>query len=157
MSALLWNLILALLWGAASGSFAFSNLAFGFAIGFLVFASFREETGTSVYINGTGEGLRLLALFLRELIVSNLRVAYEVVSPRHHMTPALLAIELDAKDDLEIILLANMITLTPGNLVVEISEDRKTLFLHAMYAEDVEQVRREVKEGFERAVLRMTR
>lgn len=156
MMPLLLNLLLALLWGAASGSFRFSNLAFGFAVGFGVLFAFREEIKARPYTDRAWQALRLFGIFLRQLVASNLRVAYDVITPRPRMRPALVAIELEGREDIEIMLLSNMITLTPGNLVVEISEDRRTMFMHAMYADDVDQARREVKEGFERAVLRLT-
>ena len=157
MIAVLLNIMLAFLWGAVSGSFAFLNLAFGYAVGFLVLLAFRDETRAGPYIDHAQQAARLVGLFLRELLSSNLRVAYDVVTPRHRMQPAVLALDVDVRDDVELILLSSMITRTPGNLVIDVSQDRCTLFLHAMYAGDREEVRRSVKESFEREVLRLTR
>ena len=57
----------------------------------------------------------------------------------------------------DLTMLANLLTLTPGSLSLDVSEDRKTLFVHAMYIEDADQFRREVKEGLERRVLELMR
>ena len=53
--------------------------------------------------------------------------------------------------------LANSITLTPGTLGLDVSEDRKTLYVHSMWVDDPDEVRREIKQGFERRVLELMR
>jgi len=101
----------------------------------------------------------LVLFYLKELVAASLRVTYEVLTSQHHMHPAVVAIPLDAKTDLEITLLANFITLTPGTLSIDISEDRKTLYVHEVYvkAGDLERVRQQIKGGFERKILKITR
>src|SRR5690606_35550704 len=79
-----------------------------------------------------------LAYFFWELLLANFRVAYDVVTPTHFMRPGILAIPLDAETDLEITLLANMISLTPGTLSLDVSSDRRVLFVHTMYLEEVD-------------------
>jgi multicomponent Na+:H+ antiporter subunit E len=71
------------------------------------------------------------------------------------MRPGIIAIPLDARTDLEITLLANLITLTPGTLSLDVSADRRVLYIHVMYIDndDIEAVRRNIKDGFERRVL----
>ena len=65
----------------------------------------------------------------------------------------------DARTDTEIALLANLITLTPGSVTLDLSEDRRVLYVHAMYIDggDVEAYVRSVKEGLERRVLELLR
>jgi multicomponent Na+:H+ antiporter subunit E len=67
------------------------------------------------------------------------------------------AVPLDAKTDLEIAVLANLITLTPGSLSVDVSDDRRTLYVHAMFVSDPDQVRTEIKRRFERWILALLR
>lgn len=98
-----------------------------------------------------------LVLFAWEVVASALRVAHDVLTPEHHMRPAVVGVPLDAETDAEITLLAVLVTLTPGTLALDVSPDRRTLYIHAMYAADVEQVRREVKDRFERRVLELLR
>lgn len=101
----------------------------------------------------------LIAFYLKELVVASLRVAYDVLTPQKHMRPAVIAIPLDVKTDLEITLLANFITLTPGTLSIDVSKDRKTLYIHEVYVKsgDREKVRKHIKEGFEKKILSITR
>lgn len=104
-----------------------------------------------------GQVFGLFFFFLWEIIKSNLRVAYDVLTPGFRMRPGVIGIPLEARTDLEITLLANLITLTPGTLSLDVSSDRRTLYIHAMYADDPEKVRKEIKAGFERRVLALLR
>jgi multicomponent Na+:H+ antiporter subunit E len=81
------------------------------------------------------------------------------LAPESYVCPGVVAIPLDARTDLEIALLANLITLTPGSVSLDLSEDRQVLYVHAMYIDggDVEAYRRSVKDGLERRVLELLR
>ena len=101
--------------------------------------------------------MELLVYFLWELLVANLRVALDVVTPRHRMRPGIIAVPLDAKSDGEITLLANLLTLTPGSLSLGVSADRRTLFVHSMYIRSVEHEKQSIKNGLERRLLKVLR
>lgn len=101
--------------------------------------------------------IALLGFFLWELVISSLRVAWDVVTPRAYRAPGIVAVPLDAKTDGEIALVANLITLTPGSLSIDVSPDRSTLYVHSMFAEDPEALRESIKSGFERRVLELLR
>jgi len=99
--------------------------------------------------------LALLVYFLWELLKSNLRVAYEVITPRRHITPGIVAVPLDVKSDGGIMLLACLITLTPGALSIEVSADGRFLYVHSMYVESAQKQKDDIKQGFERRVLKV--
>lgn len=157
MNLFLWNIFLALAWAALSGEFTLVNLGLGFALGFAVLLFVGPALGSSQYFAKTARAMGLIAFFVRELVLSNLRVAYDVISPRHHMKPGIVAVPLDARTDTEIVILANLISLTPGTLIIDLSDDRTVLYVHAMYVIDPDELRREIKEGFERRVLEVLR
>lgn len=156
MTGLLWNLLLALAWAAVTGDFSEHNLALGFGLGFVVLAVTRRTAG-GTYVSRVGRALDLVLYFVWELVLANLRVAWDVLTPSHRARPAVLAIPLDAKTDVEITLLANLITLTPGTVTLDLSQNRRTLYVHAMYAdaENIDAFRQRIKDGFERRVLRV--
>ena len=54
-------------------------------------------------------------------------------------------------------MLANLITLTPGTLTLDVAPDRKSLYVHAMFVDDPEQIRAEIKNGMERRLLEVMR
>lgn len=101
--------------------------------------------------------LSLFALFKRELIVSALKVAWIVVQPRLPIRPALVAYPLTVTTDAQITLLANMITLTPGTLSVDVSADRRTLFIHALDAPSRDALVDAIAGGFETKLLEVLR
>jgi multicomponent Na+:H+ antiporter subunit E len=202
MSMFLFNILLAVTWGMATGTFTVSNLAFGFALGYLILWSAQRVMGPSPYFARVSVVLRFALRYLWDLVVANFRVAYDVVVPgawpdpsswrsrmafdgspvrpagaaggaspsirdslrapiaaESYICPGVIGIPLDARTDAEITLLANLITLTPGSVSLDLSEDRSVLYVHAMYIDggDVEAYRRSVKEGLERRVLELLR
>lgn len=157
MTGFLWNILLAVVWAAITGSFAPQNLAFGFAVGFLVMFFGRRVIGSANYGPRLLRAISLALYFLWQLVLSNVRVAYDVLRPNLTLRPGVIAIPLDAYTDAEIVLLANLITITPGSLSLDVSADRQTLYLHVMHFDDPEEVRRSVKDGYERRILTVTR
>lgn len=157
MTALFWNLVLAGVWAMATGELNPAGLGKGFVLGYLALWLCRPLLPESGYFRKPFQFVRFALFFLWELLLANLRVAYDVVTPKLYMRPSILAIPLDARTDEEITLLAGLITLTPGTLSMEVSADRRTLFIHAMFVEDAEEFRRELKNGFERRLLEVLR
>lgn len=157
MTALFWNIVLAVVWAMATGELNPPGLLKGFGLGYVALWLCRPLLPESGYFRKPFQLARFALFFLWQLLLANLRVAYDVVTPRLHMRPSILAIPLDARTDDEITLLAGLITLTPGTLSMEVSADRRTLFIHAMFVEDAERFRRELKEGFERRLLEVLR
>jgi len=157
MNMFLWNILLALGWAALSGNFTVINVAVGFGLGYLVLWMAKRVLGRSKYFIKVHQVTRFAFFFLWELILANLRVAYDVVTPTHHSRPGVIAIPLDAKTDVEITMLASFITLTPGTLSLDVSADRRVLYIHAMYIDDVEMFRYSVKNGLEKRMLEVLR
>lgn len=147
------NILLAISWGAVSGSFSLANLGFGFVLGSIALWVIRGQVDTQGYFSYTRKIVGLILLFLYELIMSALKVAVTVLRPNMEVKPGIFAYPLKVETDGQITLLANMITLTPGTLSVDVSEDRKTLYVHAIDASDVEGTKADIAEGFERKII----
>ncbi len=101
----------------------------------------------------------LVIFYLRQLFSASILVAYDVLTPKEHIKPGIVAFPLQAKTDLEITLLANLITLTPGSLSIDVSKDRKILYVHEIYIKDndLDKKKEEIRSGFEDRILRITR
>ena len=85
-------------------------------------------------------------------------VAYDIITPEHKMRPAIIAFPLTAESAIEITILANLITLTPGTLSIDVSESRKVLYIHTMYLKSTpEQFVEEIRNGLEKKLLEVTR
>jgi multicomponent Na+:H+ antiporter subunit E len=81
-----------------------------------------------------------------------------VITPHLKSRPGIVAVPLDPRltSDAQLTLLANLISLTPGTLSLALSEDRRILYVHAMFVEDPDQVREEIKNGMEKWVVAAT-
>ena len=159
MNLFLWNLFLALVWAVATGQFTVANLGLGFGLGYGLLWFIRRRADDRAYFRKLPEVFRFVLFYLGQMILSNLRVAHDVMTPTHYMKPGVIAVPLDARTDAEITLLANLITLTPGTLSLDLSADRRVLYVHAMYIDrgDADAARRAIKDGLERRVLRVLR
>ena len=99
----------------------------------------------------TIRALELAVFFAWELLIANFRVAGDVLRG-NRMKPAVVGIPLDVTSDGEILLLSMLINITPGSVTIDLSRDRRTLYVHVMHMESADQTRREIKHGFERRV-----
>ena len=136
-----------------TGSFTLPNLLLGYGIGYLALWVARPMFGQSGYFERVWRLVRLAVFFVYELIVSSLRVVWDVVTPSHLSRPGIVALPLDVDGEAEILVVANLISLTPGSLSLDLSSDRKTLYVHAMFVDDPEKLRQELKSGIERRVV----
>jgi len=157
MIGLFWNLILATAWVFLTGSFEFLNYVFGFTVGYLVLTIIHQQVPILTgYPQRIPKAILFGGFFIRELFQANIKVAVDIVTPPWHMKPGVIGLSLEASTDLEIAMVANFISLTPGTLSLEVSEDRTLLFVHAMFMHDEDQVRRDLK-NMERRVLEILR
>lgn len=153
MTAFTMNVLFAVVWVAVSGSATFLNFLFGFLISALAIGLIREQAQGVSYLGRIGRILSLTVLFFKELALSAWKVAVLVTRPKLDVKPGIFAFPLTVDRDFEITLLANLITLTPGTLSVDVSEDRKLLYVHAIDCSDVEGTKRDIAEGFERKIM----
>ncbi|WP_246072489.1 Na+/H+ antiporter subunit E [Martelella lutilitoris] len=151
-SMLLLNLVLAIVWVAVTGSASLHNLVFGFVIGAISVALVRHQLGGTGYFSRARRVTALFLVFLYDLMKSAWSVAKLVCSPRMEVKPGILRFELSLEKDFEIVLLANMITLTPGTLTVDVSDDKKYLYIHAIDCSDPDGIRRDIANGFEKKI-----
>ena len=157
MNLLILNLLFAGLFTILLGSGSIGVFLSGFAIGYAALWLSKPLYQNTRYFMTLPKTINLMGYFLKELIVSNLRVLWDVITPRHINRPGIIGIPLAAQTDLEIFIVASLISLTPGTLSVDLSEDRKTLFVHVMFLDDVEKAREEIKNGLERRILEVMR
>jgi multicomponent Na+:H+ antiporter subunit E len=68
-----------------------------------------------------------------------------------------IAVPTELTDEVSLTVLANMITLTPGTLTLDISPDRRYLFVHTLNLDDPEAVKRDIQQAFERYLRELSR
>lgn len=157
MNLLVINIMLAAGFMIALESFTLGTLLAGLLVGYGALWLTQPIYGDNRYFSRVPAMAGLGLFFVKALVVSNLRVLWDVVTPAHISRPGIIRLPLDARTDLEIMLVANLISLTPGTLSIDLSHDRRNLYVHVMFLEDIEKIRRELKDGLERRVLEVLR
>lgn len=153
MNVFALNVLLAVVWAGLWSDFTLLQLVVGFHVGFAALWLAQPLFDTqSPYFRRAYRVVRLVVFFLYELVVSSIRVAWDVITPRDLSNPKILRMPLDVKSDLEILLVTNLISLTPGTLSLDVTPDRRTLIVHAMFADDPDAIVKELKDGMERMV-----
>ena len=147
MSLFLLNLLLALLWSAASGSFTPWTFIVGYIIGDLVIQVARPALKPSTYYDRFVRTGWLIIFFVYELVKSCIIVAWDVLTPGSNAKPAIVAFPIRERTELGIMLLSNVISLTPGTLSVDVSDDNTIIYVHVMYnGDDLDRVHRELRK-----------
>lgn len=84
--------------------------------------------------------------YLARVVKSNIQIAWDILTPKFYMAPAIVEVPLNLTKDHEILAFANLITMTPGTLTMEISEDKKKIYIHVMYYKDKEKFFKGIRE-----------
>ncbi len=155
----LMNLLLSFIWVALTGSLSYSGFVFGFILGFFVLwiMNRTSESEDRRYFYRLPKTFGFVFYFLYQIIKANLQVAYDVITPKYFFRPGVVRYPMNAKSDFEINVLSTLISLTPGTLILDVSEDKKALYIHVMYLTDPETFVKELKSGLERRLLEIIR
>lgn len=154
MNPLVTVIVLALIWAAISGTFSGLNLLLGAGIGAIAVLLLRRNLAPGRSLRRLRSVISLSLLFLYELGASAIRVAIVVLTPdiKAVLRPAIIAFPLSVRSNAEITLLANLITLTPGTLSVDVSDDRSLLYVHTLTLSTREALIADIATGFEAKV-----
>jgi len=158
MRFFLVNLLLALLW-ASLQQFRPIDLLSGFVLGFLILALGRNwlGEGATPYIRRMPVFIGFIGFYIGELLTSTFGVVLALFRDQSTLRPGIIAFPLEARSDLEIVLLNNLLSLTPGTLGVSLSADRMLLYVHIIDVPDPEAARERIRTGLERRLLEVLR
>jgi len=155
----LLNLLLSLVWVALTGHLNYTNFLFGFIMGFFILwllarVSKAEERN---YFYRVPKIILFIFSFFYDMIRANIEVAREIMTPQLNMTPGIIAYEHKLKTDFEITMMTNLIALTPGTMVLKISDDKKILYIHGLYIRDKEKFIERMRNGLEKKLIEIIR
>ncbi|KZZ83381.1 MULTISPECIES: Na+/H+ antiporter subunit E [Bacillaceae] len=154
---LLLNFFIAFLWMFLQNTYTLVTFTVGLLFGLLIIFGMRRFFSTRFYLMNVIAVFTLLTIFMKELIMANLSVLKIIITPKLKLTPGIFSYETELTKAWEITVLSNLITLTPGTLVVEISDDNKTLYIHAMDISSEEEARKDIRDSFEKAIKEVSR
>jgi len=154
---LILNLLIGVIWMFLSESYSLASFLVGFVIGALLLLLLNRFIPDSYYFKHVKAIGYLIFLFIKELIMANIEVLKWVYKPKLNFEPGIIALPIDVKKNWEITLLANLITLTPGTLSVDVSRDQRFIYIHAIDLPDVNETIVGIKDTFEKAIREVTR
>lgn len=153
---LLLNFMIAFIWMFLHNDWTGPRFVIGFLLGIVVLLGMRRFW-PRLYLEKVWAIIKLILLLLRELIVSSFVVVKAVLRPKLNIRPAILKYTTELNSDWEVATLITMLCLTPGSVVLELSEDNRTLYIHAMDVDDPDKFRANIRDTFERAIQEVTR
>lgn len=146
MNLFVINILLTVVWCLLWGSFDLGLILSGLLFGLLLLAMITRNFDHPTYGRRIFQTVGFLAYFVKILIQSNWTVAKVLMRPGFNESPRVIRYSVEGLTNLQITALANVITLTPGTLSMDISEDKKTLYVHCMFGVSREQITRDLDD-----------
>jgi multicomponent K+:H+ antiporter subunit E len=97
--------------------------------------------------------VRLILLVTWDIVLANVAVARLVLGPEERLRPAFFYIPLQVTNAQSIALLASIITMTPGTVSADLTDDQRRLLVHALDCPDAEQMIADIKQRYEKPLL----
>ena len=151
---------LPVVWCLVSGEITLGSVLLGLLFGVVVVAPFSQLYRLDEVVHPTGDWiskipkkLKYVYVLIKEIIKANIVVAKIVMQPTIDIKPGIIAVPIRTKTNLGITGIANTITLTPGTLTVDISEDKSILYVHSIDATNPQGVRDSIRDDLEHYVL----
>lgn len=147
-SAALWAI-----WLLFNNTIAPAHLVLGAILGIVIPWITRTFWPEDLRLSHPLKAVRLTLVVLYDIVIANLTVARLILGPVSALRPAFIEVPLELRSPYAISALASMITLTPGTVSVNLSEDRRTLLVHALDVGDKEAMVAEIKCRYEEPLM----
>ncbi|WP_028608659.1 Na+/H+ antiporter subunit E [Paenibacillus harenae] len=154
---ILLNLIIAFVWMFLYNDWSSSRFTVGYLLGMACIGLLNRFWPHDFYMKRVWAVIKLLSLFMRELVISSFAVMIQIVRPSLAIRPGIFALRTELKSDWEITILSCLICLTPGTLTLDVARDGRILYIHAMDIEDAEMLTNQIRGTFEKAIMEVTR
>ena len=149
-------LFLIIVWCGLGANFSLANIILGSSVAIIVHIVYRSTIKSKNKYHINIVRLFLLILYTTyDLVLSSIEVAIAVMQRNSKYSPAIIRYHLCCHTDVEKMLISNIISLTPGSLVVNISTDEKILYVHCMFAKDIGKIKEHIKINIEEKVMKV--
>ncbi|HBB6316594.1 Na+/H+ antiporter subunit E [Staphylococcus delphini] len=146
------NLFLAIFWLFVSDSYTMNAFVLGYLFALLLVFLMRKLLPGRFYVITLYKVVKLVFVFLLELIKANIDVLRIILQPRIKNESAFFVYETDLEHPWQVALLSNLITLTPGTVVIGVNDDMKRLYIHCLNFSTKEEEVAGIKGSLEKAV-----
>jgi len=138
-------------------SWNFISFLGGYLVGLFILFSMRRFYKERYYLITLLAVIKLVIVFISELISSSVLVVRQIMKPKLDITPGIFKMNTELETDTEVALLSLLLTLTPGSVVMEITPDGKTLYIHALDIPESSDAVIKSTKVFEKAIKDVTR
>lgn len=148
LSVFLW-----VLWLLLNNNFAPGHMVLGLVLAIFIpwlTAGFWQE---KVCLSKPLTQIRFLLIVLWDILIANIAVAKLILGNKDKLQPGFIVIDLDIQHPLGISFLANTISLTPGTVSCDLTQDKKQLLVHALHLEDTQETIDEIKNRYEKPLM----
>lgn len=155
----LLNVFIAVLWTLISdeSELRFTTFVAGYIVGIGIVFLMHRFFGERFYLSRFFALIKLILIFTRELISSSKLVLGQILKPKLTIKPGLFKYETVLQGDWEITVLALLLTLTPGSVVIEVTDEGDAFYIHAMDVEESKDILLKSIDNFEKAIMEVTR
>jgi len=141
--------LLFVVWLSLTHRFTTANILLAAILAWLIPLAVSRVRTAAVPIRKPLKLIAFFGLLLGDIVVSNIVVAKQVLGTPKRLQPGFVMIPLDLKEALPITILASTISLTPGTVSIEVSKNRKTLYVHALHVESESKLVDRIKYRYE--------
>jgi len=154
---LLLNLLIAMVWMLLHDEWNMLTFTVGFLLGFLIIFSVRRFFPTPFYGRKLWSIMKLIYLFSIDLVVSSVLVIGQIIRPKLNIQPGIFRMETKLKSEWELSMLVNLLTLTPGSVIMEIELEKGLLYVHTMDIEKLQDSVIKTKNKLEDVIIEVMR
>ncbi len=144
------SVLLLITWCLVMMSVSVGNLIMGAILGLVVPLYTTRFWPNAPEVQKYGALMKYIVVFLYDVMVANIQVAWWILLPQHKLRPRFIFIPLEIEHPFVITVFASTISLTPGTVSAHVSGDHKMLIVHSLNAADDDALVQEIKERYEK-------
>ena len=141
--------VLFVAWLLMNASVSAGHLALAALLAIVIPLVLAPLAGERPRIRRPGVVLRLGLVVLWDIVLSNIEVARRILGPESRIRPAFVWVPLAIRDPHGVAAQAGIITMTPGTLSADLTDDGRHLLVHAFNVDDAPALVASIKARYE--------
>ncbi len=89
--------------------------------------------------------------YIWKLIIANLLIAYDILTPKMRFNPGIIEVDLEPSSKFGLLLISNLVSMTPGTLSIDLDLERSKLIVHVLYLNRRKATEQEIYEIIKKA------
>lgn len=147
------SLLLLAVWQLLINNLSVGSLLMGAALGLLIPLLTRVFWPDPPRLYRPGTLIRFVIRVLGDILFANFDVAKLILGPSRKLQPAFVVYPLELRNEFGISVLATTISLTPGTVSADVSQDRSTLLIHGLNVPDEQELIETIRRRYEKPLL----